>query len=103
MYAGLRSSNEGLHGYIKDGAHEALDDPGRRRVQGVAAQSFFVALLVMAANIRKIQSLLLWSETSENGGALRVVRRRRTKSISEWQPSVTPVTAREGPALPLIA
>ena len=39
---------------MKDTAHEALAAPGRRRVRGIAAQSIFVALLLMAANFRKI-------------------------------------------------
>ena len=43
-YNSLRNTNEGMNGYIKDPAHEALDDPGRRRIHGVAAQSLFVAL-----------------------------------------------------------
>jgi hypothetical protein len=38
-YATLRNTNEGFNGYVKDSVHEALDDPGRRRLNGVAAQS----------------------------------------------------------------
>jgi hypothetical protein len=33
-YNSLRNTNEGMNGYIKDPAHEALDDPGRRRIHG---------------------------------------------------------------------
>ena len=42
MYATLRNSNEGMNGFIKDGAREAIDDPERRRIRGVAAQSVLV-------------------------------------------------------------
>jgi hypothetical protein len=35
MYATLRNSNEGMNGFIKDGAREAVDDPERRRIRGV--------------------------------------------------------------------
>src|SRR5205807_1140819 len=58
-YATLRNTIEGLNGYAKDPAHEALAQPGRRRVRGIAAQSLFTALLLMAANIRKIRA---WRE-----------------------------------------
>src|SRR5664280_692425 len=37
-YATLRSTNEGMNGFLKDGATEALGDPQRRRIRGVAAQ-----------------------------------------------------------------
>jgi hypothetical protein len=52
----LRNTIEGLNGLIKDPAHEALAQPARRRVRGIAAQSIFTALLLMAANIRKIRA-----------------------------------------------
>jgi len=53
-YGAYRNTIEGLNGFMKDTAHEALANPDRRRVRGIAAQSIFVALLAMAANIRKI-------------------------------------------------
>ena len=43
---------------MKDPAHEALDDPGRRRLNGVAAQSILTALLLLAANVRKTRTFL---------------------------------------------
>ena len=55
-YATLRNTIEGLNGYIKDPAHESLGTPARRRVRGIAAQSIFVAILTMAANLRKIRA-----------------------------------------------
>ena len=57
MYSTLRNTIEGTNGFIKDGAHEGLGDPSRRRVHGVAAQSLLVGLLAMAANVRKIRSM----------------------------------------------
>jgi hypothetical protein len=57
-YHTLRSTIEGMNGFLKDGARGALDDPERRRVRGVAAQSVFVALLVFAGNLRKIEEFL---------------------------------------------
>lgn len=59
MYATLRSSVEDMNGFVKDGAREAIDDPERRRIRGRAAQSVFVALLICAANLRKIGEWLV--------------------------------------------
>ena len=36
-YATLRNTIEGLNGYAKDPAHQALAQPARRRVRGIAA------------------------------------------------------------------
>jgi hypothetical protein len=75
-YATLRNTIEGLNGYAKDTAHESLAAPGRRRVRGIAAQSLFAALLLMAANIRKIRA---WRALTADGrtGTTRRARRRR--------------------------
>ena len=42
-----------MNGFIKDGANETVDDPERRRVRGVAAQSVLAAFQFFAANLRK--------------------------------------------------
>jgi hypothetical protein len=86
MYAILRNCSEGFNAYVKDGAKEALDDPERRRVRGVAAQSVFVALLLVAANLRKIAAFLA-EEAAVKAGHVRRIRRRRTRSIDGWRPS----------------
>lgn len=78
-YATLRNSIEGFSGYVKDGAGEALDDPERRRVRGVAAQSVFVALLLAAANAPKIATFVNEQAAIEAGtcAAFRGVAPRR--------------------------
>ena len=83
-YATLRNTIEGLNGYAKDPAHEALAQPGRRRVRGIAAQSIFTALLLMAANIRKIRA---WRALTARDKAriTRRARRRRT-SLRDYLP-----------------
>ncbi len=80
---------EGFNGYVKDGAHEALDDAERRRVRGVAAQSVFVALLVFAANVRKIALVLKELSAMAVGKLRRLPRRRRTASIETWLPAAS--------------
>lgn len=84
-YATLRNTIEGLNGYAKDPAHQALAQPGRRRVRGIAAQTLFTALLLTAVNIRKIRA---WRALTTDGttGAARRARRRRT-SLSDHLPS----------------
>jgi hypothetical protein len=83
-YATLRNTIEGLNGLIKDPAHEALAQPARRRVRGIAAQSLFTALLLMAANIRKIRA---WRVLTPRGKD-RITRRARQRraSLRDWLP-----------------
>ena len=74
-YATLRNTIEGLNGYAKDPAHQALAQPGRRRVRGIAAQSLFTALLLIAANIRKIRAWRALTATGKTATAHHVRRR----------------------------
>jgi hypothetical protein len=75
-YATLRNTIEGLNGYVKDPAHQALAQPGRRRVRGIAAQSIFTALLLAAANIRKIRAWRALTARGKTATARRAPRRR---------------------------
>ena len=77
-YATLRNTIEGLNGYVKDPAHEALAQPARRRVRGIAAQSIFTALLLMATNIRKIRA---WRALTARDKT-RITRRARRRQAS---------------------
>ncbi len=83
-YATLRNTIEGLNGYAKDTAHQALAQPARRRVRGITAQSIFTALLLMAANIRKIRA---WRALTASDKA-RITRRarRRRASLRDYLP-----------------
>lgn len=75
-YNALRQSQEGLHGFAKDDAYEALGTPGKRRIKGRAAQSVFAAFLLAAAGIRKVRIFLRNALTDSNGD-LYVPRRQR--------------------------
>jgi hypothetical protein len=84
-YATLRNTIESLNGYAKDPAHQALAQPARRRIRGIAAQSLFTALLLMAANIRKIRtSRALAAEQPARDTHQRA--RRRRASLRDYQP-----------------
>jgi hypothetical protein len=97
------SAPTGMNGFVKDGAHEALDEPERRRIRGVAAQSVFAALLFAAANIRKIQTFLKERAALAEGTLCRLPRRRVTKPIGTWQPAVSQVQSASDPDPPLTA
>jgi hypothetical protein len=77
-YATMRNTIEGLNGYAKDPAHQALAQPARRRVRGIAACSLFTALLLIAANIRKIRA---WRALTTDGKT-RITRRERQRRAS---------------------
>jgi len=83
-YATLRNTIEGLNGLVKDTAREALAAPARRRVRGILACSLFTALLLMAANIRKIRAWRALTAT----GQTRITRRarRRRASLRDYLP-----------------
>ena len=83
-YATLRNTIEGLNGYVKDTAHQALAQPARRRVRGIAAQSIFTALLLTAANIRKIRAWRALTPDEKKTTARRA--RRRRSSLRDYLP-----------------
>lgn len=86
-----RNTNEGLHGVLKDGAYAALDDPERRRIRGVAAQTIFTAVLIMAANRKAIRSFIGRSRPDSEGVLRRPRRRRRTtEPLERWRPETAP-------------
>ncbi|OLT33043.1 hypothetical protein BJF82_11675 [Kytococcus sp. CUA-901] len=63
-YNALRQTQEGIHGFAKDDAKEALASAGRRRVHGKAAQSIFAEFILAAANLRKIRRFLQEASTT---------------------------------------
>ena len=81
-HATLRNTIEGLNGYAKDPAHQALAQPGRRRVRGIAACSLFTALLLIAASIRKIRA---WRALTASASTAQRARRRRA-SLRDYLP-----------------
>jgi ferric-dicitrate binding protein FerR (iron transport regulator) len=78
----MRNTLEGLNGFIKDPAREALAQPARRRIRGITACALFTALLLMAANLRKIRA---WRTRATQQPATTRTRRRRT-SLRDHQP-----------------
>lgn len=66
-YVRLRQAQEGLHGFAKKHATQALDDPEKRLVRGKAAQTLFAAFLLAAASVKKIRDFLHTAEEDDNG------------------------------------
>jgi hypothetical protein len=88
-YSTLRNTIEGMNGIAKDGAYAALGDPSRRRIRGIAPQTVFTALLLMATNVKAIVSFLRHAVQDTAGVARRPRKRRRTsRSITEWTPTI---------------
>jgi hypothetical protein len=85
-YATLRNTIEGWNGFAKDPAHEAIAQPARRRVRGIAAQGILVTLLFVAANLRKIETYEQQLIDRETVQARKRARRRRT-SLTDYLPS----------------
>lgn len=87
VYFRLRNSVEHFNGYTKDASNEAIELPGRRRIRGIAAQTFLLAFQLAHANRRKINR---WFDTLPNGSQpprRRPTRRRKTKPLGSWTPT----------------
>jgi hypothetical protein len=89
-YATARNTIESLNGFIKDGAHEALADHTRRRLRGRAAQHVLAALLVMAANVRKIRAFMQGLGATPKEKQQKAQRRqsRKRESIADFLPQL---------------
>jgi len=68
-----RNVIEGQNAFLKDGAHEALGDAGRRRLRGSTAQLLLITMLVASGNLRKIQT---FRDSAATGSANELERRR---------------------------
>ncbi|MFI8927131.1 hypothetical protein ACIG3E_05500 [Streptomyces sp. NPDC053474] len=93
VYFRLRNSVEAFNSYAKDPAYEAIEQAGRRRIRGIAAQTLLLAFQLAHANQRK---LTRWVDTLPAVGARprrRPTRRRPTKPLGTWTPTghLTPV------------
>ena len=58
-YRPARSMVEGFNGYIKDEAHERIDQKANRRSRGFAANALVAAIGLVASNVRKIRSFYM--------------------------------------------
>ncbi|MFF9406003.1 hypothetical protein ACF1B0_10775 [Streptomyces anandii] len=86
VYFRLRNSVEGINGYTKDPLYERLEDPGTRRIRGIAAQTLLLAFQLAHANRRKLRA---WADSialHDDRPRRRPTRRRKTKPLGTWTP-----------------
>ena len=89
LYAAGRNTVEGFNAYAKDEARHALATPGRRRLRGYTAQHLLTAVIIAAANIRKIVSYLnKTTDDTEVNDTVRPPKRpkRRTVALATYKP-----------------
>jgi hypothetical protein len=84
VYSTLRNTIEGTNGVLKNGCHEGLGDSRRRPTRGLAAATLFSAVLIWAANLRRIHNFLAEAVPSANhDGPVR--KRRASKPRTSWE------------------
>jgi len=87
MYATARNTIEGFNGFVKDSAHEDLENAGRRRIRGYARQLLMVTAIVAAANIRKIRAFFIRiAADTYKPKTTKVRKSRRTETLLAWLP-----------------
>ncbi|MFF2353818.1 hypothetical protein ACFVVL_29050 [Kitasatospora sp. NPDC058115] len=87
VYFRLRNSVEHFNGYAKDPISEAIELSGRRRIRGIAAQTFLLAFQLAHANRRKIDRWLDTLPVDDQPPRRRPTRRRKTKPLGTWTPT----------------
>jgi hypothetical protein len=92
LFSSGRNTIEGANAYLKDPNFHALDDSGRRRIRGFAAQYLLVAFLVAAANIRKITTFVA-NERTETTTTPKVTTSRRRDRLNSFFPTTSPTSA----------
>lgn len=83
----VRNSVEGFNGFAKDPLHEAIEQPGTRRIRGTAAQTILLAFQLAHANRRKTDRWLSTIPPDGHPPRRRPTRYRPTKPIGSWTPT----------------
>lgn len=82
---GKRNNAENTNSNFKDPSKEAGGEGRRRRVRGFTAQFFFLAGLIVSANLRKLQ-LYTDEQSAKPPVRRRVGRRRKESLLSTYRP-----------------
>lgn len=97
IYNRLRQGHEGMNGFIKDPAREAIGEPARRRIRTKVAQQLICAFLLAASNLRKIRSFFAKAKEDENGDYCRKRIRREGEHARSGMPPGTPFKTKKAP------
>lgn len=97
-YSRPRNTIEGFNGYVKDPNREGLADPLRRRVRGYTAAFLFTTILVMSANLRKIDAFLTRTEEERNRPKPPRAKKQPTVSLKDYLPEPIAPAAHGPPA-----
>ena len=81
-YRSGRSTIEGFNGFSKDAAFHGIGVRDRRRMRGAALNTIFLAFLVYAANIRKINGFLDHMEATQTPSGRWVIHRPRKRNTN---------------------
>ncbi|WP_155057102.1 hypothetical protein [Streptomyces blattellae] len=87
VYFRLRNSVEGFNGFAKDPLYEAIEQPGTRRIRGIAAQTILLAFQLAHANRRKIDRWLATIPPDGHPPRRRPTSRRPTRPLGSWTPT----------------
>lgn len=87
VYFRLRNSVEGFNGFAKDPPYEAIEQPGTRRIRGIAAQTILLDFQLAHANRRKIDRWLATIPPDGHPPHRRPTRRRPTRPLGSWTPT----------------
>jgi hypothetical protein len=98
IYATTHNTIEGFNVYVKEANHEPLDQPGRRRLRGYAAQCLLTPIVVVSANLRKIETFI--REHGKDKGAVAKPPRkpRRRDRLANHKPVASVLTDGDPPA-----
>lgn len=84
VYQADRNMVEGMNGYIKDEHAENLASAGRRSASGLAAQQVLVTMLIVSANMRKLQSFLKREAQEAIKTIKAIYPRSRRRDFAGW-------------------
>jgi len=92
IWSTLRNTVEGVNAYNKDPNWSDLEEAGRRRLRGFAAQAFLLACQILGSNLRKIETFMLKRlvpTTPLSPATVKPRRHKTTPDVRRFKPDPT--------------